>query len=88
LNQIRDAIITAGLAFGESHIAAGANYVDVTHGLEDTPTFIIITPEDGFDAAFEAPRAPRDGTTFRVGYKNGVLQPAGTSGYFIWGAKV
>ena len=73
---------------GEGSIAAGYNYADIGHDLGGTPTLILITPEDGFDAPYEVPKASIGAVTFRVQYKGGVVQPAGTIGYFMWGAKV
>jgi hypothetical protein len=76
------------MAWGESAIIAGASYKDVTHQLPDIPTSITITPQDGFDAPWEIVRAQIGPTTFRVAYKGGLTQDPGTSGYFLWEAKV
>jgi len=71
---------------GEGSIVAGANYADVTHSLGAVPTFIAITPETGLDAPYEIVRASTSATIFRVAYKGGLTQPAGTTGYFLWRA--
>ena len=84
-NSIASAL--GGGHFGEGNIAAGNNYVDVTHGCGATPTIILITPEDGFDSPYEVPRANIGATTFRVRYKGGVTQTEGVTGYFLWEAK-
>lgn len=72
-------------AHGESSIASDSSYKDVTHGLGVAPTFISITPEDGFDSPWEVPRANIGTTTFRVQFKGGVT--AATTAYFLWEAK-
>jgi hypothetical protein len=86
MKDIAESVATLS-AHGESSIPAGADHVDVTHGLGVAPTGISITPEDGFDAPWEVPRAGIGITTFKVQYKGGLTQAAGTSGYFLWEAK-
>lgn len=72
-------------AHDESSIPTGSSYKDVTHGLGVAPTGITITPEDGFDAPWEVPRANIGTTTFRVQFKGGVT--AAETAYFLWEAK-
>lgn len=72
-------------AHGESSIASGSSYKDITHGLGVAPTGINITPEDGFDAPYEVPRANIGTTTFRVQFKGGVT--AAATAYFLREAK-
>src|SRR5574343_65649 len=77
--------LTTVNAHDESSIASGSSYKDVTHGLGVAPTCINITPEDGFDAPYEVPRANIGTTTFRVQFKGGVT--ASETAYFLWEAK-
>jgi hypothetical protein len=85
-----DALVTATGKYaqhGEGTIVAGASSATITHHLNTTPTSVNITPEDGFDAPYEVPRASIGATTFVVQYKGGVTQPVGTTAYFLWEVK-
>jgi hypothetical protein len=77
--------LTTKNAHGESSIASGSGYKDITHGLGVAPTGITITPEDGFDAPWEVPRASIGTSTFRVQFKGDVEST--TTAYFLWEAK-
>lgn len=80
-------LISDGVNGGESSIAAGSGSKTITHGVGAVPTIINITPEDGFDSPYEIIRGSTGATTFKVQYKGGVTQAAGTTGYFLWEAK-
>lgn len=87
LQQFKDMLteLTTLNAHGESSIAVGSSYKDVTHGLGVAPTSITITPEDNFDSPHEVPRANIGTTTFRVAFKGGIT--ATETAYFLWEAK-
>jgi hypothetical protein len=71
---------------GDDAIASGDNSVTVIHTLGVTPEFVGITPLAGFDAPYEV--YDRAVGSFKVRYKGGVLQPAGTTGNFTWTAGI
>jgi len=71
---------------GDSAITSGNNSVTVTHSLGIVPEFIGITPMDGFDAPYEI--YDRTIASFKVRYKGGILQEAGTTGTFTWSAGI